>query len=365
MSTTRAIHQEQELIGMDFYVPAFEIYIGKKKLKDEIRRDIITVSYTDSLDAIDSFSFTVTNWDPIKRNFKYLQFDKNPFNVGEEIEVWMGYIGNLEKMLYGEITSLEPNFPQSGNPTLNIRGLNILHRLRKKQETRFYRNKTDGSIAKQIARRLGLQVGNIKDGETHKFIMQKNRYDIVFLMGRARRVGYEVVVEDKKLNFQPSTDTTRKMYILEWGKSLIHFRPTLTTTNQVAKVTVKGWDPEKKKVVTGKAKRNNLKTKGLGAINIKKIVEKAFDQREEIVVDKPVRSEPEAKQLAKNKLEQIAKEMVKGEGSTIGLPDLRAGSLIELKNLGFFDGKYYVMGTTHSIGDSGYTTTFRARMEET
>lgn len=365
MSSTQAIHKEQELIGMDFYVPAFEIYVGKEKLKEEVRRDIITVSYSDNLEAIDSFSFTVSNWDPVERKYKYLKYDKNPFNVGEETEIWMGYAGNLEKMLYGEITSLEPNFPQSGNPTLNVRGLNILHRLRKKQETRFYKNKTDGSIAKQIAKRLNLEEGKIKAGEKHTFIVQKNRYDIVFLLERARRIGYEVVVEDKKLNFQPSTDTTRKMYILEWGKSLIHFRPTLTTASQVAEVKVKGWNPQKKKTITGIAKRNDLKTKGLGAKNIKKLVEKAFEQRVEIIVDKPIRSKPEANQMAKNKLEQIAKDMIKGEGSTIGLPDLRAGSLIELRNLGFFNGQYYVTGTTHSIGDSGYTTTFKVRMEET
>lgn len=371
MPNGQAVHTKEEVFGMDFYVPAFEIYVGGKKneggkeVKGELKGGVTNISYTDSLEAIDSFSFTVSNWDAEKRTFKYLDFDNNPFNVGEEIEVWMGYAGKLQSMIHGEITSLEPNFPQSGSPTLNVRGLNILHGLRKKQETHFYKDKTDGYIAKKIAGRLRLKIGRIVDGDKHAFIAQKNRYDIVFLLERARRIGYEVT-EDGKLNFQPSTNTTRKKYILEWGKSLIHFRPTLTTAGQVAEVVVKGWSPQKKKTITGKAKRKDLKTKGLGSEKITKLVEKAFDQRVEIIVDRPIRDENEAKKLAKDKLEQIAKEMVKGEGSTIGLPDLRAGSLIEIKNLGdTFSGNYYVTSTTHSIGNNGYTTKFNVRREET
>ncbi len=372
MSNSQAVNKSDELLSMDFYVPAFEIYVGGKKnekgkkLKGEHKRDIINISYTDSLEAIDSFSFSVSSWDAEKRVLKYLNFDDNPFNVGKEVEVFMGYGGELESMLYGEITSLEPNFPQSGSPTLNVRGLNILHRLRKKQETRFYKGKTDGYIAKKIAKRLGLKIGEIVDGDKHPFLAQENRYDIVFLLERARRTGYEVLVEDGKLSFKSSTDTTRRKYDLKWGKSLIHFRPTLTTVGQVAKVVVKGWDPKRKKTITGEAERKDLKTKGLGAKKIKEVVEKAFNQKVEIVVDRPIHSQKEADKIAKEKLEQIAKELVKGEGSTIGLPRLRAGSLLHIDGLGdTFEGNYYVTGTTHSIGDSGYTTSFKVRREET
>ncbi|MEE9591596.1 MAG: hypothetical protein V3W26_03700, partial [Thermodesulfobacteriota bacterium] len=93
MQNTLTLHKVDELYGMDFYIPAFEIYVGGKKIKGEPRRDVVNISYTDSLEAIDSFSFTVTNWDEEKRTFKYLDFDNNPFNVGKEIEVFMGYAG--------------------------------------------------------------------------------------------------------------------------------------------------------------------------------------------------------------------------------------------------------------------------------
>jgi Bacteriophage probable baseplate hub protein len=85
----------------------------------------------------------------------------------------------------------------------------------------------------------------------------------------------------------------------------------------------------------------------------------------EIVVDRPLQSEAEARMLATNQLRQIGEVLVEAKGKTVGLPDLRAGVKIEIKGLGKrFTGTYLVTGTTHSIGDSGYTTDFNARMEK-
>jgi phage protein D len=58
--------------------------------------------------------------------------------------------------------------------------------------------------------------------------------------------------------------------------------------------------------------------------------------------------------------------MVKATGRTVGLPKLRAGTLIEIKGVGTrLSGTYYVTKTTHTIGDGGYTTQFECRREDT
>jgi phage protein D len=49
----------------------------------------------------------------------------------------------------------------------------------------------------------------------------------------------------------------------------------------------------------------------------------------------------------------------------VGLPDLRAGSVVNIDGLGArFTGRYFVTSTTHAIGDGGYTTQFECRREE-
>ena len=58
-------------------------------------------------------------------------------------------------------------------------------------------------------------------------------------------------------------------------------------------------------------------------------------------------------------------EMVTASGTTIGLPELRAGMQVIIKGLGTrLSGIYFVLESTHTINDSGYITRFKARRED-
>jgi phage protein D len=237
---------------------------------------------------------------------------------------------------------------------------------------------TDNAIARQIAGDLGLDI-EIKNGQAgdrveHKYLLQRNQYDIMFLLQRARKIGYDLYIKETgpggrakggTLYFGPSTGDRQTTYELEYGKTLIEFQPDLLTAKQVKKVKVQGWDRVNKCPITAEADRNSLETRGLGGEDQQR-VERAFEEREEIIADIPVDSPDEAGLLAKETLERIAKNMLKGSGSVIGLPGLRAGSVLLLEGLGTrFSGRYFVTSTTHTIGSGGYTTRFDCRREET
>src|SRR5262249_26884838 len=241
-----------------------------------------------NVNEIDSFEMTVNNWDATTRDFKYtgrsaptddLTVDyQTIFDPGQELELHMGYAPDLRLMMTGQITTLEPNFPASVAPTLAVRGLNVLHQLRKKQYTDYWpKSGNTGIRDSEVAK----DIGHLKDKNEKRFplpiridpnalaaepdmqhVFQKNQYDIVFLMGLARRRGYVVFVEEttdaagkpvKQLYFGPSDGQTPAQrdvtYRLEWGKSLTQFKPTLTTAKQVGSVTVRGWDRKKKKAI--------------------------------------------------------------------------------------------------------------------
>jgi hypothetical protein len=115
------------------------------------------------------------------------------------------------------------------------------------------------------------------------------------------------------------------------GVSLTEFKPTLTTANQVKTVTVNGWDPSKKKAIAVKASLDDKE------MNINRDLHELLnvcDPREEIVVDKPVHSEKEAKRLAQAILKDRHKEMVKASGTTVGLPICARGRKVQIEGLG-------------------------------
>jgi len=394
--TIEAVFPVEPFVGQDFYVPAYRIRVQGRDLLEETH-DIFSVTYTESLQAVDSFDLSVNNWDPDSHAFKYS--DAQTFMPWSQVELSMGYIlqGRDERrlMLTGEITTMAPNFPTAAGPTLAVRGLNLLHRFRLKQETQSFFNKTDTQIASSLVAsidqemrkqfpKLKLQIDpedvkrNKETEEPVRFLVMQNSYPILFLMERARRIGYELTIKELPpareregtitFGFGPTSAVTRATYVLEWGKTLISAQPTLRVADQVSKVTVRGWSSGKKQPITESAVRADLRQDGVVDPRQLDLAEPAIAQ--EISVDRPVESIGEAKNLAKQILKQKASELVTVKAKTIGLPDLRAGSKVQLLGLGSrFSGPqdkpflFLVTDTTHSFGDGGYTTDFTARME--
>src|SRR3546814_17736169 len=89
-------------------------------------------------------------------------------------------------------------------------------------------------------------------GEEQEFVFQHNQYDLLFLKDRARRIGYELVVEETpdgnpRLYFGPSDSIReRPEYQLTYGRTLIDFQPQLSTAKQVGSVRVQAWDRRNK-----------------------------------------------------------------------------------------------------------------------
>jgi hypothetical protein len=101
-----------------------------------VLRDVVQLTYKDNIKEIDSFELTVNNWDATTRAFKYCGGEtaadlKGSTNdslryklfepCNKEVQVWMGYAGDLRQVLKGTFTTMEPNFTASGPPTLNVR----------------------------------------------------------------------------------------------------------------------------------------------------------------------------------------------------------------------------------------------------
>jgi phage protein D len=149
---------------------------------------------------------------------------------------------------------------------------------------------------------------------------------------------------------------------LEWGRSLIEFKPTLTTANQVRSVTVRGWDRNRKKAIEAKV---DLDDPTMNQNRDMYRLLDACDPHEDIVVNEPVFTEDQARQRARALLQERQRNMVQASVTTVGLPDLRAGQLVDIVGLGArFSGTYFITDTTHTINDNGYTTQFNCRRED-
>jgi phage protein D len=357
----------------DYYAPDYQIEVEGQDLDPETRGDVLDLKVVMSLEDLTSFDLSVNNWDDRHVDFKYS--DTKAFDVGNRVHVRMGYAGRLLSMVRGQIVTLTPQFPESGSPTLGVSGLDAMVRLRDSKpddgETKKYVGMADWEIAQAVAGRNGLESQVTREGPRHDLVVQKNQDDAQFLMERAKRIDFDCYVQtdadtgrDTLFFVKPSDarDASRaKVYVFEWGRSLISFSPQLTLSRQVSQLTVRGWNSRTKEVFTYTADAADLPGGGEGTSG-PAAVGQTMGEKREVVVDAPVTSEQEARDLAVSLLRERAYEFITGSGQVIGLPDLRPGQNVELQGLGRrFSGLYYVTQVEHSLGSSGYLTSFEVR----
>lgn len=391
--------QHESLDQGGFYVPRYEVKIEGANLPRDVLFDVRSLTYHDDVDGLDGFDLVVNNWDEARRAFKYIGSetsaqlaeghpDRARFTLfepcGKEVELRLGYGNRFTTMLKGTFTTMQPSY-DDGAAQLTVSGLNVLHQLRRKQYTTTWVDKKDSEIAQDIAQRtdngrrrfpLPIRIDDEALGKEKPIpiVTQENTYDIDFLFQRARKRGYVVFVQEadpatgreRALYFGPSKPgmipgLRDVMFELAWGRSLIEFKPTIHTANQVSSVTVRGWHRVRKQPIT---RTVTLDDERITANTDLHRVINACAAREELVVDEPVFTNCEARERAIAILLDQTKEMVTADVKVVGLPDLRAGQIVVIKQLGArLSGKYFVTKTQHTVDDSGYLTTFSCRRE--
>jgi phage protein D len=370
---TAAPSQIQPGLPVDYYMPDYLIEVRDHALDQETRGDVIDLKVTLVKDNIGSFQLTINNWDDKLLVFKYS--DGDTFKLGNEIHVKLGYVDSMVSVMRGIVTSLAPQFPESGPPTLAVGCQDSLVKLKGKMpgagEQKTFVDMLDWEIAQVVAQRNGLRFNATQEGPRHEQVVQRNLDEAQFLIERAKRIDFDCFIAvdpdsgHDTLNFVRRSEgrdgQPGNTYVFEWGKSLINFSPTLSLANQVGSVTVRGWDARTRQAIEYTATRDDLPGLPTGAVSGPQAAASATE-RQDVVVDRPVLSTEEARHLAISLLRERARTFNTGAGQVIGLADLRPGDEVDLRGLGErFSGTYQVTKVDHSLGGAGFTTRFEVQ----
>jgi phage protein D len=359
----------------NYFAPAFQVQINGAQLSADISKNIEEVSVTSEKDSMNTCSLTVANTYPEMR-WTHTS-DATLFQEGNSVIVSMGYVDDLQEVFNGEITTVTSTFPASGAPTVKVDAKTRLHWLQGDKKTKTFQSMTDKQIAEQIGQNSKLSVQADDPQIQYDYVMQPNQTDLEFLRERARRIHFEVLVEGKTLYFRKAKEDDSEVYTLVWGNTqagvaggpntlpLKSFSPTINTSHQVSKVTVRGYDPKTKQQIVGQAGSQDTtmgRSEGGGVATAN-----AFGRsREYVRVNIPVASQSEADDHAKAILNQRAMAFVTGTAETIGVPDLQWGKVVMVEGVGpRFSGKYYIERAVHTLGSGGYTTSLSVNSNST
>ena len=338
-------------------VPIFKVKVNGIELSADAMASIESVMFEEELNTASMFVLKLATSDFKKGAWQYV--DLKVFRLGGEVTLYMG-MDNLVLMIVGEITSLKPSFSESTS-TIEIRGYNRLHRLRFGLKRRTFMDTKDSDIASTIAGEWGLGEKSEDTVTVHSHVYQNNLSDLEFILQRAKRIRYEVFVDDKILHFQSPKESESASMTLEYSVDLEEFSAELSARYEGDEVVVQGWDFMNKKQISAMSKRGNrmsmMNAKDTGT----NMTKSAFGTFSSYIVDEQLVDISDAEKLAVARYNSHLSGSVTGEGKCTGIPELRAGKTIEIKGIDRFSGTYYVTSTFHVIDSSGYTTSFKVR----
>src|SRR6185436_16478530 len=140
-------------------VPEFDIIINGQALVDRARPFITSILVDDSIAWPSMFALQLTSSFELDDVHEWI--DNPVFAVGNVVEIKLGYGNELESLIIGEITGLEPEFVLDRPPTLIVRGYDRRHRLQKGRKTRTFVGLKDSDIASQLAREAKLKINAV------------------------------------------------------------------------------------------------------------------------------------------------------------------------------------------------------------
>jgi phage protein D len=356
------IEREPEI---GFYAPDFLIEVEGKPLDPTTKGDVLSIKITLEIEKIASATVKLSNWDDQKGEFKYS--DSDGLDANNRVHLKLGYVGKLVSLLEGQINSLAPDFPEKGASTLTVGVLDKLQKLKDrspvKDEQRQFLKLTDGEIAERIAKRNNLETDIDPGGVVRAEEVQAKRDDATFLIELARRNNFDcyIYVDDKgrdKLRF--GAPLPHQEHKLEWGRSLRSFVPTLTMSGQYNKVTVRGWNQDKKEVLIGVADLDSVKARlGKDAPELARITAAG---RQEVVTGAELKNQEDADNQAHDLLMSRLKVFTTAKASLIGRADIRPGDTAHIAGVGTrFNGTYEVFKVEHTLDDKGFSTAIELR----
>jgi phage protein D/phage baseplate assembly protein gpV len=336
----------------NFYAPDFEVKIQGAVMEADVKSAVTSLKYDNNMDQADMFQLTLDN--------AGLRFtDAALFEPGKDVEIYMGYAGDLQPMMLGEIVAVSPSFPAEGAPTLSVTGYDKSHRMRHNSVDRDFKRVNDSLIAAQVAAE-NLLIPVVDPSPMLPEDVSHIGSDWALLAERARRNYFQIYVYWDKLYFRFPRPQVERV-ILEWGKNLGSFSPRLSTSGQAGMQVVRGYDAELAQTIVSILPTLSLDmdfddlAERLGSSFVEGLVK--FGRN--FVHKDSINNFFDATVFAKSVLQQILDGLFEGSGNCIGIPNLRAGNLVEIRGVGKrFSGSYTLNKVTHTISQSGYQTRF-------
>lgn len=336
----------------NFHVPVVRLYVDGKDMVQEMLLDVQSIEINLSLKKESTAVIRLSGiYDPETRSFNSDIKDK--FKLGMIVEVGIGYVSEIQKVLKGFVAVLGAEF---GKHTclmitvMDVRKLMItggVHYVLHKEAN--YSNIVE-TILDKYSKLCTAEIDATDDQLENPVSQSSTDYDFItkelIAGGKCAR---EFLVIGDKAYFRKPCKETEAICSMEFGRELWEFETESEYTD--LKVNVIGYNQQEQTVITATVS-----------------VESSEDQSsvltktpEHNIVDQEIDTQDKADMRAEAYANARQALGQRGKGVCVGLPELIPGRFVEITMLEeMANKKFYIKNVTHRIDKEGFTTEFEA-----
>ncbi len=347
--------------------PEFKLSIGTLEFSGDLKTRVNEIEVEQVSDGASSFMIQLDDRDGCFSN------GQKSVKEGMQCVIELGFSNSdTKKLIEGIVTGVKTIRKEYQRKVYVVTGFDGLQALTRGRKRRSWESIKDSDIASLIANECGLQPDVEDSGIVQPYVVQNNENNLSFLFERAKRIGFEVKVEEKRLVFKKPKRTEDGGIVLSWngtkeGDCYILQRCNFDTStmNVVKKVVVRSYDPKTAKPIIGTAETIDGDTMGgKDATNAGDAAAKNNPDTTIQISDQPVYSQEEAEKLAQSILNERAGNYLTGRGRCEGCNKMAVGKKVKIIDVGQeCEGDYYITSAKHilKVGHShgfGYWTDF-------
>jgi len=356
--------------------PEFKIILNGIPLEEIDMLHIQSLEYDENLRSTSSVQFSLSESSTYSINPYRLQ-------LGNQLELWMGYFGDLVPVFQGEIFRVYPDAPRGDRPQLIVLAYDRSYWLKRMDIPRIYTQSNPKLAVEAIIGKYGLaciiepsnilvqyQIDSDKglsqidqtDWEILDIISKIGNYEMFVKYNTFYMVNRDYLIgkgnyQKKTLRYNPITELKQDEV------RMLGFHSEIGIDNQRLSIEVIGWGSvgnkgEKKGTIT----LPELRTKSDEGYTVVKIRNQTIETLR--IIGKVARTEPQARQLAVAELQRRSDSLVKASFTIPGDAEIFMGQEvgISINALGSFGEQhsgntYFVTGIKHSLGTDGFITT--------
>jgi uncharacterized protein involved in type VI secretion and phage assembly len=243
----------------------------------------------------------------------------------------------------GEITSIDFSGGANESTRTVMVAYDKRHRLYRHEETKVFLNVTWKDVIDGLLGSMGIQgtYEGLPTAVMKHYLHQGTVGDLVDWL--CAQYGL-ASIWDSGFKIKPLSSVTTVVGPLRPTVHVYEYRLRQTTSSDLAKTTVMGWDPKQKKAIVGEASRADAS----GVLAAPTKASTAFNLSSAVVAAPFTVSDNDATKLATAIGAQNVDAAMQLDASCIILPKARAGSLLELEGTPTrFEGRYRISAVRH------------------